>query len=295
MPEEILSSICQGILQIGGVDLECHVLENKSRVFSTKDFLKAFYIEYNEKNSTAALKKFLLKIRFISIGNEDLTKPIDMPIKFKDPAKGNFINNGYSVELLPKICDAVIKLASRTALPLEYNKAAEQSRKLLLSFAKVGIIALVDEATGYQDFRDRNALQAILNKYLKKEHAAWAKRFPDEFYFQIFKLKKWEWKDIKVNRPGVVGKYTNELVYSRLAPGILEELEKRNPPVSPGRRITKHHQWLTEDIGHPALREHLYSLITLMRVSSSWEQFYRFVTKAFPKFGEQLLLDFEDE
>lgn len=59
-----------------------------------------------------------------------------------------------------------------------------------------------------------------------------AKRFPDEFYIQMFKLKKWEWKDIKINRPGVVGKYTKDLVYSRIAPGVFGELEKRNPPVA---------------------------------------------------------------
>jgi hypothetical protein len=48
----------------------------------------------------------------------------------------------------------------------------------------------------------------------------------------MFKLKKWEWKDIKINRPGVVGKYTKDLVYSRIAPGVFGELEKRNPPVA---------------------------------------------------------------
>jgi hypothetical protein len=295
MSEKILSSVHQGILHIGGVELECHVLENGKRIFSTKDFLKAFCIDYNQRTPFAALKKFLLRVRFISIGNENLTNPIDHPIKFKDPTKGNLINNGYAVELLPEICDAVIKLANRMTLSMDYNKALEQGRKLLKSFAQVGIIALVDEATGYQDFRDKNALQTILNQFLKKEHAAWAKKFPDEFYIQMFKLKKWEWKDIKINRPGIVGKYTKDLVYSRLAPGVLDELEKRNPSVAPGRRKVKHHQWLTDDIGHPALGEHLHTLITLMRMSSTWDQFYRYVTKAFPVYGEQLNLDLDDD
>lgn len=295
MTEKIPSSVYQGILSIGDVVLECHVLEGGQRVFSTRDFLKAFTIEYNQRNPAAALKKFLLRIRFISIGDENLTNPIDHPIKFKDPTKGSFINNGYAVELLPEICDAVIKLASRATLSLDYDKALEQSRKLLKSFANVGIIALVDEATGYQDFRDKNALQAILNQYLKKEHAAWAKRFPDEFYIQIFRLKKWAWKDMRENRPSVVGRYTSDLVYRRLAPGVLAELEKRNPPVAPGRRRVKHHQWLTEDIGHPALGEHLHAVISFMRISGTWEQFYRYVQKAFPVYGEQLYLDFDED
>jgi hypothetical protein len=92
---------------------------------------------------------------------------------------------------------------------------------LMRGLAHVGIIALVDEATGYQEVRDRRALEAILDRFLRKELAAWARRFPDEFYQQIFRLKEWAWKGMAVNRPSVVGKYTNDLVYERLAPNIL--------------------------------------------------------------------------
>ena len=69
-----------------------------------------------------------------------------------------------------------------------------QCEILAPALARVGIIALIDEATGYQEIRDRQALQQILDKYLLKEYAAWAKRFPDEFYKQIFKLRGWEWR-----------------------------------------------------------------------------------------------------
>jgi hypothetical protein len=160
--------------------------------------------------------------------------------------------------------------------------------------AIVGITALVDEATGYQEVRDRRALEAILDKFLRKELAAWAKRFPDEFYQQIFRLKKWEWKGMSVNRPGVVGKYTNDLVYERIAPGILDELKRLNPKDERGRRKSAHHQWLTEDIGHPALAQHVYALIGFMRVSEEWDVFYRMVQRAFPKKNTTLLLPIPD-
>jgi hypothetical protein len=161
--------------------------------------------------------------------------------------------------------------------------------------AHIGIIALVDEATGYQEVRDRLALQAILDKYLAKEFAAWAKRFPDEFYYQMFRLKNWQWKGMKVNRPSVVGHYTNDIVYQRLAPGILEELQGRNPPDEKGHRRAKHHQWLTIDIGHPALAQHLHAVIALMRASSTWDQFQRSLQRAFPKKNETGYLEFPGE
>jgi hypothetical protein len=160
--------------------------------------------------------------------------------------------------------------------------------------AHVGIIALVDEATGYQEVRDKLALQAILDKFLLKELAAWAKRFPDEFYQEMFRLRGWQWRGMKVNRPSVVGHYTNDLVYQRLAPGILDELQLRNPKDEKGNRAAKHHQWLTEDIGHPALSQHLYATIGFMRASSTWDQFYRMMQRAFPKKNTTMLLPIAD-
>ena len=172
---------------------------------------------------------------------------------------------------------------------------AERAEILLRGLAHVGIIALIDEATGYQTIRDREALQAILDAYLRKELAAWAKRFPDEFYEQMFRLRGWRWKGMKVNRPQVVGKYTTDLVYERLAPGILEELESKNPKNVRGRRDAKHHQWLTENVVHPALAQHLYALIGFMRASATWKNFYDMVQRAFPKKGEVPFLPFAEK
>ena len=149
---------------------------------------------------------------------------------------------------------------------------------------------LIDEATGYQEVRDKQALQAILDAYLRKELAAWARRFPDEFYREIFRLRGWDWKGRKFNPPSVVGHYTNDLVYERLAPGILEELQRRNPKNDKGNRKAKHQQFLTDDIGHPALSQHIHALMAFMRVSANWEQFYDIASRAFPKKNTNLLL-----
>jgi hypothetical protein len=95
--------------------------------------------------------------------------------------------------------------------------------------------------------------------------------------------------------PSVVGKYTRDTVYARLAPGVLRELEQRNPVQESGRRKVKHHQFLTADIGCPSLSNHLWAVIALMRISSSWSGFYNRLAKAFPIVGEQLSLDFDDD
>jgi hypothetical protein len=191
--------------------------------------------------------------------------------------------------VLADVCDILLAARKKKgALSPPQEKYADAAEILVRGFARVGIIALVDEATGYQEVRDRYALQEILDKYLRKEFAAWAKRFPDEFYQEIFRLRGWAWKGMRVNRPQCVASYTKDLVYARLAPGILTELEKKNPVAETGRRLALHHQWLTEDIGHPALAQHLHALLGLMRASDNWSQMARLVNRAFPKRGDSL-------
>ena len=165
---------------------------------------------------------------------------------------------------------------------------------LIRGLATVGIIALVDEATGYQDIRDRHALHRYLDLYLKAERAKWAKRFPDTFYKQIFRLRNWPWKGMKINRPSVVGHYTNNIVWDRFAPHIHEELKKRNPKTATGHRLAKHHQWLTDDIGHPVLQNHLSGVLAILRVSSSWRVFNKNLDIAFPKKGHTIPLRLDE-
>ena len=173
---------------------------------------------------------------------------------------------------------------------------AKRADVLIRGLATVGIIALIDEVTGYQEIRDRTDLHKILDRFLLKERAAWSKRFPDEFYKEIFRIKGWQWKGMKVNRPQVVGRYTNNLVWDRLAPGLREELEKRNPKDEMGNRSVKHHQWLTDDPGHNELQKHLVGVIALMksvRTEHRWNECIRRIQRVYPKKGETAPLEFD--
>lgn len=93
---------------------------------------------------------------------------------------------GYAAELLPKVCEVFLKAESAGALLPMQKHIGEQCRILLIGLASTGVVALVDEATGYQDERPRDALQAYLEKIISKELAAWVKKFPDEFYENIY-------------------------------------------------------------------------------------------------------------
>ena len=283
-----------GPLNIGGVEFDAAVLEDGTRVISEMRFMvsmgmyRSGALSVRRKSSSAPIPLFLAQKNLKPYADRHLGGVHFELVPYRTE-RGN-IARGIPAEVLPKLCDIWLDARKDNVLGPRQLLTAEKAEMLLRGFAHIGIIALVDEATGYQETRDKEALQAILDQYLHKEFAAWAKRFPNEFYEQMFRLRGWEWKGMKVNRKWVVGKFTKNLVYERLAPGIVKDLEQRNPKDRRGRRKARHHQWLTEDIGHPALAQHLHAIIGFMRASDNWKQFYAMVQRAFPKKGDKLYL-----
>lgn len=247
-----------------------------------------------ESGGAQRLAVFLKKIEGKGLDNKDLIARIENPIEFQ-PTRGGRSAFGYEATVLADLCDAILASRKKKLLSPVQERFADAAEILVRGFARTGIIALVDEATGFQEVRDRYALQEILDTYLRKEFAAWAKRFPDEFYQEIFRLRGWVWRGMRINRPSCVAQYTKDLVYKRLAPGILEELENRNPVSNGGHRLRKHHQFLTDDVGHPALAQHLHALLGLMRASDNWKQMMNLVNRAFPKRGDSLQLEMFNE
>jgi hypothetical protein len=287
----------EGEFPLGEAPVSCAVLADGTRIITQATFLRALGRSRSPKAGTGVLSTVDDLPSFLQsdvlkpfISNELVMSTKPMFYRTKTGGKGV----GYDARLLPQVAEVYLKyrdavLAGKGDVPGRYQRMVVAADLLMRALANVGIIALVDEATGYQEVRNKHALQAILDAYLRKELAAWAKRFPDEFYEQIFRLRKWQWKGRGTNPPQIVAGYTKDIVYSRLAPGIIEELEKKNPSES-GKRRSKHHQWLTEDVGHPALAQHLHAVITLMRISTSWDQFKLFLDQAHPKRGDTMLL-----
>ena len=288
-----------GTLEIANIKLRCAVLPDETRVLSRADFLRAIGRTGNAQGGRKYDADFKIPVfltaknlnRFIS---NDLIENL-RPIHFFTSKGGKSI--GYKAELLPAVCNLFIDAQEAGVLQHNQEPIADQCKILIRGLAVVGINGLVDEATGYQDIRAKNELAKILNQYIEKEkYRAWTKTFPDEFYKRMFELKKWPINDPRtLKRPSIVGKYTNDIVYERLAPGVLEELKRVNPIDGKGHRKQRHHQWLTGDVGHPKLREHLIAIIALMNAAPSWDSFERMLQRAYPKPNTTMLLDLPEE
>lgn len=281
----------EGSIKLGDLELPCAVLEDGRRVLTQSGVMLALGRSRQVKsqkyfdadvNLPAFLQAKNLK-PFISNDLEVTSSRVD----FRTMAGGKAF--GFPADVLPAICEVFIDAEREGKLIESQKHIAVRARMLYRGFAKLGIVALIDEATGYQEIRARDALQAYLEKFIRKELAAWVKTFPDEFFRELYRLKKWPWNGSS-RRPSVVGHYINDLIYKRIGPGVLAELERKNPSDGKGNRKAKHFQWLTEDIGNPSLAQHMHALIGFMRAEDDWEMFKHRFYRAFPKKGETMSL-----
>jgi hypothetical protein len=284
-------------LRLGEIELECYVLTGAMRVFSLRGMTAALGLairggELQRLVDQANLRAFL---------DADALAVLENPIKFRPPGGGR-LAFGFPVTLLIDLCNAILDADKATILPRHFAITKTRVEIIVRAVAKVGIIALVDEATGYDEHR-KEKLDLLLDRYLRKELAAWSKRFPDEFYYHIFRLRNWQWKGRGVNPPSAVAHYTKDLIYARMAPGILKELERRNPVIvdeetGKRRRRAHHHRFLTEDIGEPHLNQHMLMVIGIQRASTTWEGMMESINRALPRLDETMqlpLLDWKAE
>ena len=285
----------EGILNLGGISIPCYVLQDGTRVLSGRGLQEALKMvdetEDGKQTAGTRLNRYL---------NQKSLNPFiykDKKLDHFNPIicyKGTQKINGYEATILADICEAFLEARKSIELSVRQRIIADQCEILIRGFARVGITALVDEATGYQYERERDALQSILKAYINEELLKWQKLFPDVFYYEIFRLNKWDYtvKGIQ-KRPSVIGKWTNELIYKQLPKGVLEELKSKTPKSAEGNYTARFFQSLTPDIGHPALTAQIYKVIALMNISNNWNEFKSNFNRMVDRNNGQTEIDFE--
>ncbi len=211
-------------------------------------------------------------------------------LKAIDYVDAGRVVRGYDSTILVAVCGVWLKARAAGKLQKQQLAKAQKAEALTLALADVGIVALIDEATGYQDDRAKDALAKIFVQFLAKERQKWALTFPLDFYKEIYRLRGWKFEPWNTKRPSVVANWTDDFVYDRIAPGLTEELRVKNPVADSGRRSHKHHQWFNSEKGHPKLKEHIAGVIALLRASDDWDSFKRSLDRVYPKFGDTIQL-----
>lgn len=290
-----------GEIDLGDLSLPCAVLSDGTRVLTETDFMKGMGMYRSGALSTrretdkdgARVPLYLAFKNLEPFINKHLGDVHDLVLKYH--TEKGLLAHGINAEIIPKICDVWIDAQEQGVLGTRQEKIAYQAKLIMRALAHVGIISLVDEATGFQKDRAADALATILVKYIAIELQPWVKTFPDEFYEQLYRLRGLDYPHDSIKRPQYFGHLTNDIVYKRLAPAVLDELKSTTPKDDKGRYKNRFFQNLTPELGHPKLREHMSSVITIMKLSDNYDDFLLKLNRIHPQFNETLPLPLEYE
>lgn len=294
---KVYKSKYDGELKIGEKIIPCAVLDDGTRVITASSVFSVFERPRKGKSSEGyrvdRMPSFINANNLQPFVSEELMGWTRL-IHYRD-SKGNQ-RTGYNGRILRGLCKVYIDAKNTGALTKNQERFVPIAESILYALADVGIVALIDEATGYDKVKERgkDALQQFFAVALNENAGKWIKTFDDGFFEMIYRMRGWNWNNT-TKHPSVVGIWINDIVYERLAPAILEELRKLNPKNDNGCRRYKHHQFLTTEVGHPRLVTHIESVKAICRLSGyNWERFMRNLDKAYPKFYQQMSFDFDE-
>jgi len=283
----------EGTLVIGETEIPCAVLEDGRRLITQSGMMVALGRARQAKgrdyyDGDVNLPAFLTAKNLKPFIPEDL-QVTSSQIEF-DTMRG-MRAFGYAAELLPSVCDVFLDARAAGVLAHNQEPIADQALILIRGFARIGIIALVDEATGFQYDRPRRDLEEYLKTFLSESLRRWVRTFPGDYFKHLCRLKQVTLRpDMKL--PQYFGHLTNDLIYRRIAPGLLKALKERRE--ERGKASNKLHSWTSDDLGRPELLLHLGTVVGLMKIHTDYEQFKKQLDSIAPVYPENPTL-FDDQ
>lgn len=251
-----------GVLRIGDLEFPCAVLsDGKTRVLTQSDFMAGmgmYYSGWVAKNRSAEdraadMPHFLGFKNLKPFIDKHLGDLQSIVVKYR--TEGGTVAHGIKAEIIPKICEIWLDADREKKLGARQKQIARKADVLMRALAYKGIEALVDDATGFNARKDQEEIARFIQQYVAKDFRQWVRTFPRSFFEQLCRLKGIPFPE-NMRLPQYFGHIVNDLVYYRLAPGVLEELNRRNPAID-GARKHKHHSLLTETVGVPRVLHHL--------------------------------------
>lgn len=291
-PNHVPEALCEGLLEIGSVEIECYVLDSMKRVIHKRGMAKALGMK--SEGGNVFMRAMSRKGLGSEIG-EDLRSKLDNPIVFKTLTLD--LGHGYDATILIDICQAIIDASKAKKLGAGQEALAVQAEIIIRASAKLGIVALVDDATGFIADKRREQYKELFREFIRDEIKLYDEpQFPDQLFDVIYKIYGLPRKADAKNHPQFFGRFIRKYIYEPLANSngaILEMLDERNPVVyvNGGRRY-KMFNFLSEVVGMPALKAQLWQVVGIGNSVRNKAQFEKSFYTAFP--GPQLeLFDFE--
>jgi hypothetical protein len=302
-PNRLPVATHQAPLQIGAVTVDAYRLDDGRRMISKAAMAAALGLQ--SKGGNAFLRSMTRPAVREGI-NDELWHSIESPQHFRpvptDSAPQVLVIDGYQGEVLIDICSVLIDAGRQGKLTKSQEFLAKNAEIIQRSAAKLGIVGLIDEAVGFTD-RAIDEYRILFQQFIRDQWAQWDKEFPDQFSDMLYKLygiKRFDAEPTK--HPRFFAKFTRKFIYHPLANSrgkILEMLDDKNPVVyANGGRRYKLFQFLSEEVGMPAIRAHLWQVVGIGNSSRNMNQFVRGFYRAFPEavpIGHQFGIELDED
>lgn len=279
----------RGTLRVVGAEIPCYVLSNEFRVIgrtSVTEYLTGI-------KGGGALEKYVAVKALEPFINKDLVLERMVPFRLPDVEGLDKSVKGLSADTFIDLCQGFVRAMEANLSPgydgpkmtARQFEMALKASMFLSSCAKVGLDALIDEATGYQFERAEDALQVKLHAYLEKEVRQWEKTFPDQLWEEFARLTAWN-KPIN-QRPKYWGKLVWELIYENLDKDVAAWLKANAPSPRHGQN---YHQWLSGQFGLKKLVEHIWVIVGIAKTCSNMSELRDKVAELYGRRSVQLRL-----
>jgi len=276
-PSGLPLALFKGELTMGTVTFPVYVLDNGKRVMAQREVVRAL---------TGQVRGDILRyIGSASLaGFIDAQTILDQTMRFAISGT-QLTGSGYEATLLLDICDAYLRAREAGKLAPHEESIAKQAEIITRACAKVGIIALIDEATGFEAFKKKRDLQLKLQAFIAEDLQEWARMFPQDFWFELARLEGIHYS--ARSRPLRWGKYIMAFVYDAIDGDVGRKLREINP--DPHFK-QNHHQWLKE-FGRQKVHDQIERVITIMKLCDDMDDFRRKFARVFKKSAivEQML------
>jgi hypothetical protein len=275
-PEELLEPApampiarWRGTLNIVGLEVPCYVLDDGQKIIgrtSATELLTGI-------KGGGALEKYIAVKALEPFINKDLVLERFVPFRLLEVEGLEKAVKGLPADLMIEVCQGFVAALQSSFDPnSKFTKLTDRQMQMamkasafLSACAKIGLEALIDEATGYQYVRAEDALQVKLRAFIADELRAWEKTFPDELWAEFGRLTGW--KGNLKSRPKWWGKLVIEMIYDTLDPDVADYLKSNRPP--PGVRW---HRQLTENIGVRALVSRCFEVVGMAKDCTDMRQ-----------------------
>lgn len=216
MTEIILTAEHSGILILGEYEIPCFVLSNKKRVVTQREVVGLLTGNkkggFDRYTNAPGIRDFM-PTKYVDTSHKDVT------ISFYVNGK---LAYGYEGTDIIDICNAYLRAREAKQLGPTQLHLAQQAEIFIRACAKVGIDALIDEATGYQAIRDADELQVKLKIFIAEELREWTKTFPSEFFMLLYKLEGLKPPQPIRTYPKRFGRHVMRFVYDTMDPDIAD-------------------------------------------------------------------------